>query len=340
LINDYAGPFIIGHFRAAQSQSGRHRAQAQFASRQRPWHDKPAFAAHVDPAVAEDRGGPSSIVTPLTQDRLMFFALSKLVGNLILPVNLTLILVPLAALLRLFGLNRLSTVLFCIAGVLLAVMLFTPLDTWLLRPLESRFPQMDRPMVARGDYAGIIVLGGPEDGRLTQKHGQVSFGMAGERFTETAVLARLRPDLPVVFTGGSGFYGSPEARGGPVAQRILTDLGVVEDRLIIESESRNTYQNALLSKPLVNSVSDKPWILVTSAAHMPRSYGIFTALDWNVVAYPVDYNFLEARWGWNEYRFVDRLLLINLAAREWIGLVAYKLTGRIAHWFPAPRQKM
>lgn len=266
----------------------------------------------------------------------MFFSLSKLVGHLILPVTLVLIMLSAAPLIRWLGLRRLARFLGTVGGLALLVMLFTPLDDWLLSPLEGRFPQMERQAVIDGDFAGIIVLGGAEDGRLTRAHGQPAIGSGGERFTEAAILSRLRPDLPVVFTGGSGFYSDPEASGGPVAEALLLDLGVPADRLLIESRSRDTWENATFTRALVGDVVSRPWILITSAYHMPRSYGVFTTDGWNMRAYPVDYNALGPIWGWNDYRFVDRLWQIHMATREWLGLLAYRLSGRLEHIFPAP----
>lgn len=266
----------------------------------------------------------------------MFFSVSKLVGHLVLPVTLLLLSLALAPFLRWVGLKRISRFLGMAAGVGLAVALFTPLDYWLLAPLENRFPRVERETVAKGDFAGIVVLGGPEDGRLTKAHHQPSVGAAAERFIEAAILSRLRPDLPVLFTGGSGVYSDPDAKGGPVAEALLRDLGVAPERLMIESESRNTFQNATLAKEMAGDVSTRPWLLITSAAHMPRSYGIFVSQGWNVTAYPVDYNTFAPVWGWNDYRFTDRLNLIHLATREWVGLLAYRITGRTNRVFPAP----
>ncbi|WP_372056691.1 YdcF family protein [Tistrella mobilis] len=266
----------------------------------------------------------------------MFFSVSKLVGHLVLPVTLLLLSLALAPFLRWAGLKRIARFLGTAGGVAMAVILFTPLDYWLLAPLENRFPRVERETVATGNFAGIVVLGGPEDGRLTRAHHQPSVGAAAERFIEAAILARLRPDLPVVFTGGSGVYSDPDAKGGPVAEALLRDLGVAPDRLMIESESRNTFQNAIFAKEMVGDVSGRPWLLITSAAHMPRSYGIFISQGWNVTAYPVDYNTFTPVWGWNDYRFTDRLNLVHLATREWVGLIVYRLTGRLGSMFPSP----
>jgi uncharacterized SAM-binding protein YcdF (DUF218 family) len=110
----------------------------------------------------------------------------------------------------------------------------------------------------------------------------------------------------------------------------------------LESESRNTYENAVLSKRVVAPQSGERWLLVTSAAHMPRAVGVFRAIGWRVIAYPVDFRTtgrLELRElldGWLQLDFSEPLIELDHAARSWIGLVAYWLMGRTDALLPAP----
>ena len=79
------------------------------------------------------------------------------------------------------------------------------------------------------------------------------------------------------------------------------------------------------------------WLLVTSAYHMPRSMGIFRAQDMNPVAFPVDYRTIGTAEDWKPP--ADGSLAIRhfeTAVREWIGLLAYRLTGKSDALFPAP----
>jgi len=61
---------------------------------------------------------------------------------------------------------------------------------------------------------------------------------------------------------------------------------------------------------------------------MPRAVGIFCKIDWPVITYPVDYRSgaFAQRIGWN---FVGNLDDLNVGAKEWVGLLAYWLTGKI-----------
>ncbi|MDQ7072540.1 MAG: YdcF family protein [Gammaproteobacteria bacterium] len=76
--------------------------------------------------------------------------------------------------------------------------------------------------------------------------------------------------------------------GGDIAHKLLTTVGIAEHRLIIESQSRNTYENFVLLKDKLPNANGT-YLLITSAFHMPRSIGIARQQNINVIAYPVDY---------------------------------------------------
>ncbi|MFT3953062.1 MAG: YdcF family protein [Piscinibacter sp.] len=123
------------------------------------------------------------------------------------------------------------------------------------------------------------------------------------------------------------------------AERLFIALGVAKERITIERDSRNTWENALLTRQMLQPKPGERWLLVTSAWHMPRSVGIFRVAGFDVVPYPVDF---ESR---NTDREIRRpilpmsrgLDLVDRMAREWVGLLAYRVGGRTDALFPAPR---
>jgi hypothetical protein len=82
------------------------------------------------------------------------------------------------------------------------------------------------------------------------------------------------------------------------------------------------------------------WLLVTSAHHMPRSVGIFREVGLEVEPYPVDWR--TGRGGdllkFSDH-FAERLALVDTAAREWMGLLAYWITGKTSEFFPGPNRR-
>jgi len=106
--------------------------------------------------------------------------------------------------------------------------------------------------------------------------------------------------------------------------------------VIYEDRSRNTWENAVLSHRLVQPKPGETWLLVTSASHMPRAMGCFREAGWNVTPWPVNYTTGGSPRAWYDAPFPTRLNQFEGALREWIGLVAYWLLGRMQAPFPAP----
>jgi uncharacterized SAM-binding protein YcdF (DUF218 family) len=101
---------------------------------------------------------------------------------------------------------------------------------------------------------------------------------------------------------------------------------------LLENRSRNTAENAANTRVLVSYDITGPWLLVTSAFHMPRAVGTFCAAGWrNIIPYPVDYRGIGSlEIGWD---LGGRLSVLNIAVKEWIGLTAYRITGRSTQLF-------
>ena len=59
------------------------------------------------------------------------------------------------------------------------------------------------------------------------------------------------------------------------APRLLSALGIEPDRLILEDRSRNTYENAVFTRDMVDPEAGENWLLITSAFHMPRAKALF-----------------------------------------------------------------
>lgn len=264
----------------------------------------------------------------------MFFFLSKTVGYLLLPTNFLVAAGLLGAILLATRFARAGRGLMVFAILLLAISGFSPLGNWLLYPLEQRFPPWD---AAQGAPAGIIVLGGSIDADLSEAHGGAVVRSAADRILAAAALARRYPDARIIFTGGSSNLISNDAREADYAGALFESLGVATARLTMERRSRNTEENAEFSKALAMPKSGERWLLVTSAYHMPRSVGLFRKAGFSVEAYPVDWR-VGGRADLAAFSvFADEgLARADLGLHEWIGLLAYWLTGKINEPFPGP----
>ncbi|WP_246515483.1 MULTISPECIES: YdcF family protein [Bradyrhizobium] len=251
-----------------------------------------------------------------------------------LPINLLVELGILSVVLMATRFAALGRRLAVITLVVLGLAAFSPLGNLLIYPLESRFPAWD---ASRGAPDGIIVLGGSVDTDLSAAHRTPVVAHAADRLFAPAELARRYPNARIVFTGGSANLVSTDAKEADYSAPILENLGIPKQRLILERDSRNTWENAIFTKKLVSPKPGERWLLVTSAFHMPRSMGIFRKAGFDVEAYPVDW-----RMGGRDDLFsftnvgADGLGRTEVAVREWIGLVAYRLMGRTGELLPGP----
>lgn len=166
----------------------------------------------------------------------------------------------------------------------------TGLDGTLVRMLEERFT----PATVQdwSSVTGLIVAGG-----------------SVVRAAEAIRLAERHPHLRIVLSGP----GDAE-----IAQ--FAQAGNLGDRLHIDRQPQNTYENAVMSKALVAPGPGERWLLVTSASHMPRAIGAFYAVGFHVDAWPVNDG--------------DTETASQVATHEWLGLVAYWLRGRTIALFP------
>mgnify|MGYP003108836881 CR=1 FL=1 len=261
----------------------------------------------------------------------VFFWASKLIWALISPDSL-LLLFWLAgfALLLCGALRPAKLILGCAAGIALVVALL-PLGDWVILPLESRFaPLQDLPE----QVDGIIVLGGFLDSSASQSWQQTQSNQAAERLWAFTALARQYPDAQLLFSGGSAALTGQSRKEADQLPALLREAGLGARGLLLEDQSRNTYENVLFSKALAKPLPQQRWILITSAAHMPRSVGIFCAQQWPVLPYPVDFRSdRDRRWSVS-LRFAEHLHELSDASREWIGLLAYFLTGKTVYLLP------
>jgi len=261
----------------------------------------------------------------------MFFILSKTLAFLILPSNL-LIAVGLAGLVMMATRwRRLGGRLTMASLVLLALIGFSSLGALLTHVLEDRFPAWDP---ARGAPAGIVVLGGEISPKLSRERGEPALGGEGARIVAMAKLARTYPDARIVYSGGDATLLSNQSPEANYVYPLLDSFGIARARVTLESRSRNTAENAIFTKDMVKPKQGERWLLVTSAQHMPRAIGCFRRVGFPVEAYPVGWlTGAEANIGLNLV-FSGGLAQFDSAAHEWIGLLAYWLTGKTDEFLP------
>jgi uncharacterized SAM-binding protein YcdF (DUF218 family) len=265
----------------------------------------------------------------------MFFYVAKILWFVATPSNLCAFLIAAGLTLVARGRARSGLRLAGFGCVLLLALGLGPFGSWAVMPLEDRFPRFaddGRPI------DGIVVLGGAVYTDISAARGQLATGQAGERILALADLARRYPGARLVYSGGSGnMLGADDRVEAELIAEAAGMLGIVPGRLVVEGQSRTTWENAVNTRALVGPMSGERWLLVTSAWHMPRAVGCFRQAGFPVTAYPVDYLTRGPADLWRMQGTVAAGLdRFDYALKEWAGLLAYRLSGRTDALLPSP----
>jgi uncharacterized SAM-binding protein YcdF (DUF218 family) len=264
----------------------------------------------------------------------MFFVLSKVLGFFAIPSNLVVSIGILGLLLLPTRFARAGRRLALLSFAVLAILGLSPIGNALILPLEDRFPAWND---GHGAPDGIIVLGGVISPDVSSARNEVALNESAERLTAVAELARRYPDARILFSGGSAALIFEEGTEAQFVVRIFESFGIARERIMLEDRSRNTVENAVFSKAMVQPKAGERWLLVTSAYHLPRAIGAFRKAGFAVEPYPVDWRTRGMEDAWRPFPTIgDGLRRTDTAVREWIGLAAYWLTGRSSELFPGP----
>jgi uncharacterized SAM-binding protein YcdF (DUF218 family) len=214
---------------------------------------------------------------------------------------------------------------------ILLILGLSPVSDSLLRSLEMRYPPVlySQPggihLPIPSHIPWIVVLGG---GFTPDNHQPVTSGLASEslaRLTEAVRLYRMLPGSRLILSGGAVYGSIPESEALAETARIM---GVPVRDLLLESQSRDTEEQALLLKPFVGNT---PFLLVTSAYHMTRSMAIFQKQEMVPIAAPAAFKALARQDSDPAWYFpkASDLLRSEMVFHEYLGLLWYRLSGRL-----------
>lgn len=178
-------------------------------------------------------------------------------------------------------------------------------------------------------YDMAIVLGGI--GRIDERQHRLDFMTAGDRLFQTLELYHRGRIKQIMFTGGSGSIRYPDHKEGAYVKKYLHTIHIPDSAVIIENESKNTFENAVFSKKILDSLHFKgSLLLVTSAYHMPRALATFKKAGYiNVTPYITNRMSGPRRFDWDFCLIpnAEAMTNLNMLIHEWIGYIAYKIKG-------------
>jgi uncharacterized SAM-binding protein YcdF (DUF218 family) len=178
-------------------------------------------------------------------------------------------------------------------------------------------------------YEGAIVLGGIGD--IDARLQKLNFGWSGDRLFQTLALYHKGRVKRIIFTGGSGSIEFPEKREAVYVQKYLRSIHVPDSALVMESASKNTYENALFTKKILDSLQLKGnFLLVTSSYHMPRAMAVFKKAGYTNLTPYLTNRMSGVRRFTPDHLFIPNpgaLFALEFLIHEWVGYLTYKIKG-------------
>jgi uncharacterized SAM-binding protein YcdF (DUF218 family) len=210
----------------------------------------------------------------------------------------------------------------------LMLLLFS--NPFFFRMLAKAYEKKPVVLNAGEKYQAGIVLGGFVSYNIKQN--EAYFNPASDRFIETALLYKKGNIAKVIVTAGNGYVVKHNFHEASFIKDRLVELGIPAQDIFTDGLSRNTYENAMNAKKICDSLHLLgPFLLISSAMHLPRAEKSFIKQKLNIRSYPCDFitenisnNF------WEDYLFPSSLTLNNWDSfiKELSGLVIYKIIGR------------
>ena len=245
---------------------------------------------------------------------MIFF--SKLITALFLPPGC----IILFLLLIILFIPRRYKILAGIVTVLMYLISIQPVADFLLYPLEDQYPPLAIDTPNKNVEAIVVLGGGTIIGSPEAGSGRDTLSSDAVKRAVYAFSLRDVFPVPYVFSGGKVFDYDQETEA-LAASRLFASMGLSHERLIMEGESRNTWENAEETVKLgYNTV-----ILVTSAYHMPRSVYCFKKNGISVIPAPTDYK-IHRSFKHDFFSFMPSMYYMNaayLALHEYLGLIYY-----------------
>jgi uncharacterized SAM-binding protein YcdF (DUF218 family) len=262
----------------------------------------------------------------------MFVVLSKVLPQLVYPFGLIFLLLVFSLILRRHRRWQNGLIITAIAIILVTG------NTWVAYSLMRSLEWQYLPPAVVPDVGAIVVLGGGTEAPQYPRT-MVELNGASDRIFYAAQLYREGKAPHILLSGGSiTWLDSRTTTSADDMASVITQLGVPEDALWLQKQSRNTYEDALYSCQLLKEKGVKHILLVTSAAHMPRSVALFRHQGMEVTPAPTDYSITQAEWDnltepnlavqfLNLFPNISNMGLTTSVVKEYIGMLVYHWRG-------------
>jgi uncharacterized SAM-binding protein YcdF (DUF218 family) len=210
----------------------------------------------------------------------MFFVFSKILIYLLAPITWILIFLVIGVVTKKPKLKKYSFRISLILFILFS-------NPFLLNSFAKWWDVKETSLPEGTNYSCVIVLGGftSEDA-----NGNGYFSVAADRFIQAVKLKAQGKVDRILISGGNGNLLPSDFRESDWVASQLRTLRIPDSTILAENRSRNSYENALFSKKLLDSAGLKPpYLLITSAFHMRRAFSTYRKNGVNVIPFPCNY---------------------------------------------------
>ncbi|MDP4663282.1 MAG: YdcF family protein, partial [Salibacteraceae bacterium] len=246
----------------------------------------------------------------------MFFILSKIFSFLFMPFSWVMLLLAMS----LFWKKRAKKLRWSAVIVLL---FFS--NTFILKEVNRLWEIPITLDAELKEYPVAAVLGGFAYYDTTTD--RISFRESGDRLFQGLKLLQNGTVKHLVISGGSGYVTQPELRESLFVGAYLEEIGIPKNKVWLESESKNTKENAAFTAAILQSKSleKQPIILCTSGYHMRRSVACFEKQGLTVIPYSTDTKTDNREYWIQDLLFPSAFTLgyWNVLFHEWIGYISY-----------------
>jgi uncharacterized SAM-binding protein YcdF (DUF218 family) len=257
----------------------------------------------------------------------MEFYLSKILDFFLYPLNILFLIILIHFLIIFFlGSKKLTRVFSLIILIIFFILGYLPISNFLLNKIED-FIKPSRYPIEK--FSGIVVLGGSAtDGLASKERNEVLLNDSAERLTKAVEIYKKNQKIIILFSGFSGQLNPQGWNESELAKKFFIDQGIPIENLLFENKSRNTFENVMFSKDLIQKYKGT-WGLITSASHMPRSYYLFKKQSVILEPISVDFKTGTSQIFWLTFDLSKSFVNWRIIFHEIAGMSYYKITNKI-----------
>jgi uncharacterized SAM-binding protein YcdF (DUF218 family) len=255
----------------------------------------------------------------------MFFILSKILYFIFTPLNWIIAFLLIGLFAKKVGRKK----KFITTGILLLLFFSNPfILNFSMRAWEIPSRRIDS---IKEPYSAGVMLGGAMR-YYNSTMNRVVYGTAVDRFIQCIYLYREGKIKKIFVSGGSGLLLEQRYKEAELLKKVLLEMNIPEQDIVIENKSKNTRENALFSAEILKKdFANEKILVITSGYHMRRSLACFKKVGINAEPFSVDEHSGKGQFTIDKIIIPDADILEgwDILFHEWIGYVSYWMAGYI-----------